>query len=279
MFRFLRIERPTTQTLRPGLDGDVHRLLHPVDVRGEAGDEHAPLPRRDDLAERLADEALGAGESRPLRVRRVTEQEVDAPVPDLGETADVGSQAVDRRVVELVVAGVEDPQATRLEHDRDGVRDRVRHPDELGPEGADLDGALLGPRLTQLGRLRKTVLVELRLEQPERETCPPDLGHLHLAHQIRQRADVVLVRVREEHGANPVRPLPQVCEVWEHEVDAEMLVARKGEARVDDDDLAGRLVDHQVLADLAQAPERRDPHRRHSCQVSLFAMSFIPNSP
>ena len=79
----------------------------------------------------------------PLGVRRVAEHEVDAAVADLGETADVGAQPVHRRVVELVVAGVQDPQATGLEHDRDRVRDRVRHPDELRAEGPDLDGAAL----------------------------------------------------------------------------------------------------------------------------------------
>ena len=246
--------------LASGLDGDVDGLLHPVDVRGEARHEHAPLPRRDDLAERLADEALGAGESWALRVRRVTQHQVDATIPDVRETADIGAQPVDRRVIELVVAGVEDPQAAGLEHDRDRVRDRVRHADELRPEGADLDGAVLGFRLAQLGRLREAVLVELRLEQAERETRAPHLGHLDRAHQVRQRADVVLVRMREDHGSHPVGPLLQVSEVGQDEIDAEMLVARKGEARVDDDDLAVRLVDGQVLADLAQASERRDSH-------------------
>ena len=43
MFRFLRIERPTTHDLAPGLDRDVDGLLHAVDVRGEARDEDAPL--------------------------------------------------------------------------------------------------------------------------------------------------------------------------------------------------------------------------------------------
>ena len=193
----------------------------------------------------------------PLRVRRVAEHQIDAAVADLGEPADVGPQPVDGRVVELVVAGVEDPQPARLEHDRDRVRHRVRHADELGAERADLDGALVRPtpRCSSVA-CSEPVLVELRLEEAERQPRAPDLGHLHLAHQVRQRADVVLVRVREEHRANPVRPVAQVREVREDEIDAEMLVAREREARVDDDDLVVRLVDHHVLADLAEAPER-----------------------
>ena len=131
MLRFFRIERPTIATLRPNCDGDVDRLLHPVDVRCERGDEDAARAQRDQRAERLADEPLRAGHARPLGVRRVAEQQVDALVAELREPADVGLEPVDRRVVELPVAGVEDAARRRLEHDRDGVGDRVRHAHEL----------------------------------------------------------------------------------------------------------------------------------------------------
>ena len=98
-------------------------------------DEDAALTQRDELPEGLADEPLGAGDSRPLGVRGVTEQEVDAAVADLGQVADVGAQAVHRRVVDLVVARVHDAAARGLEHDRDRVGDRVRDADELRRNG------------------------------------------------------------------------------------------------------------------------------------------------
>ena len=108
MFEVLPHRAPDHRDRAADLDRDVDRLLHPVDVRGERGDEDTSVLLRDDLAERLADDALGAGEARPLGVRRVAEQQVDATIPELGERADVGAQAVDRRVVELPVARVED---------------------------------------------------------------------------------------------------------------------------------------------------------------------------
>ena len=55
------------------VDCDVDRLLHPVNVRREGGDEDAPFETRDDLAERLAHEPLRAGHARPLGIRRVAE--------------------------------------------------------------------------------------------------------------------------------------------------------------------------------------------------------------
>src|SRR5205085_8655249 len=115
----------------PDVDGDVDRLLHAMDVRREGRDQDAAALLRDDLAERLADDALGAGEARTLRVRRVAEEQVDAAVPELGELADVGAQAVDRRVVELPVAAVEDAARRRLDREPDRIRNRVCHPNEL----------------------------------------------------------------------------------------------------------------------------------------------------
>src|SRR5438477_502672 len=51
----------------------------------------------------------------------------------------------------------------------------------------------------------------------------------------------------------------QVREVGQHQIDAEVLVAREREARVDDDDLAVGLEDGHILADLAEAAKRDDP--------------------
>ena len=88
-----------------------------------------------------------------------------------------------------------------------------------------------------------------------------------LAQQVRQRADVVLVRVREHDARAPSR-VAEVREVGQHEVDAEVLVAREREPGVDDDRSPARLVDGHVLADLAEAAERDDAadvrHRRES---------------
>ena len=265
MFPFFRIERPTNAILRPQSTPDVGRLLHPVHVRGERRDEDPALAPREDLAERLPHHALGLRDAGPLGVRGVAEQEVDAAATDLGELADVGALPVDRRVVELVVARVDAAAAGRLEHDRGRIRDRVRHADELDPERAEVDGIVAGSELLQLGRAEEPVLVELRLDQREREPRRDHTRHAHLPHEERQGADVILVPVREHDRAHEILAVAEVREVGQDEVDAEMLVAREGKPRVDDDDRAVRLVDGHVLPDLAETAERDDPayaHRR-----------------
>ena len=67
---------------------------------------------------------------------------------------------------------------------------------------------------------------------------------------------MVLVRVREDDGADVGLPLDEVREVRQDEVDAEVLVAREREAGVDDERAPVVLEHGHVLADLAEAAER-----------------------
>ena len=77
------------------------------------------------------------------------------------------------------------------------------------------------------------MLVELRLDHRERQPGGDHLADLDLAQHVRQRADVILVPVREHDREHA--PVLEVREVGQHEVDAEVLVAREGEPCVDQD--------------------------------------------
>ena len=237
-----------------------------MDVRRERDDEDAALAQRHQRPERLPHEPLRAGHAGALGVGRVAEQQIDTLVAELGEPADVRLEAVDGRVVELPVARVHDAARSRLEHDRDAVRDRVRDADEVEGERADLD-LLAGLGLLQPRRGGEAVLVELRLDQPERQLRPDHDVAVDLAEEVRQPADVILVAVREHDRADAA--VAQVADVGEDEVDAEVLVAREGEPGVHDHDVVAVLVDGHVLADLAEAAQRNDAkaHRRSVCAV------------
>ena len=105
--------------------------------------------------------------------------------------------------------------------------------------------------------------------KPERQLRRDHLVAVHLAEQIRQPTDVVLVPVREDDRVDAA--VAQVADVRQDEVDAEMLVPGEREARIDDDDLVAMLVNSHVLADLAEAAQWDDPqaHAR-----SVRAVSF-----
>ena len=203
----------------------------------------------------------------PLGVRRVAEQQVDAAVAELGEPADVGLQPVDRRVVELPVAGVEDAAGRRLEHDGDAVRDRVRHAHELEPERAELRSARRpGSASRSSVDAREAVLVELRLDQPERQ---PRRDHLVAP---RPRAAGTAARRRGPRApcvSTTARTRP-VAEVRRSRAGRGR---RRGARRAGTRDprrrrrLAAELEDGHVLADLAETAERDDPQARSSASV------------
>ncbi len=198
------------------------------------------------------------GVAGPLGVRRVAEHEVDAEVAQLGETPDVRPEAVDRRVVDLVVGRVQDALAADFHDDAGVVGYRVRHPHELQPERPFLHRPVLRPNLDELRAVGQLVLGELGLDEAERQFRADDPRHVHLAQEVRQAAHVILVRVREHDGIDGAPAVGQIRDVGQHEIDAEMLVAREREPGVDDEAAAVALDHRHVLSHLTEAAERDD---------------------
>ena len=139
MLTFFCMRASRDGELAPVQVGDLDGLLHAMDVRGEAGEDHASLGLGEDLVEGLADDALGGGGARLLGVRGVGEQGEHALLAELSEGVHVGDAAVDRRVVELVVAGEDDRAAGCVDHDRQGVGHAVADGDERDVERAQVE--------------------------------------------------------------------------------------------------------------------------------------------
>ena len=121
---------------------------------------------------------------------------------------------------------------------------------------AELDG--LAGLEGQQRVVAELVLLELVAEQASRERRGVDRDAGELRQDVRQPADVVLVRVRDDEGLDLLAPRAQVLHVRHDEVDAEHLLLGEHQAAVDDDDLVVELEDREVLADLADAAERDD---------------------
>ena len=77
--------------------------------------------------------------------------------------------------------------------------------------------------------------------------------------QVGHGADVVLVAVGEDDRLDVVEPVGDVGEVRQDEVDSGVVVLGEEHAAVDDEQLALRLEDGHVAADLAEPAERDDP--------------------
>ena len=239
------------------LVGGVDDLLDAMDVRGEAGDDDPPVRPRERLQQRGPDARLRRRDSRPVGVRRVAAEAQQALGAERRQAGEVGGVAVDRRLVELVIAGQQDRAELRVDRHRTRVRDRMRHVDHLDPE---VPGLLDRARLqVAQGHVAQLVLLQLRADHADRQPAAVDRRwDADLAKHVRQGADVILVTVREDDRVDVVDSVAKVVEVRQDEVDAEHLGRREHQPRVDDHDAAAVFDDRHVLADLAEPAERQD---------------------
>src|SRR5665647_1742200 len=249
--------------------GDPDGLLDAVDVRGEARHDHAALGLGEDLVKRLPDDALRSGRPGRLDVRRVAEKDQDALLAELRERVDVRDAAVDRRVVELVVAGQYQGPEFGAEHDRQGIGHAVAHGDERKVERPQAQLRALA-HLIEIDHLEQAVLVEFGLDERQREAAAVHRLVELLQHEG-QRPLVILVTVRDDERQDVVAAPEQPSDIGDHEVDAEHLVARELDAAVEHDDLAAVLDGGHVLADLAEAAERDDPEGIVHVETILLA--------
>ena len=125
-----------------------------------------------------------------------------------------------------------------------------------------------GPDLDLVARVEghHRVVVELVLLDLVAEQAPGEGGRIdrharELGQDVRQAADVVLVGVGDEEGAELGAVLLEIGDVGDDEVDAEHLLVREHEPTVDDDDVVAVLEEVHVLADLAHPAERDDAER------------------
>ena len=87
-------------------------------------------------------------------------------------------------------------------------------------------------------------------------------GHVELPQEIGEGADVVLVPVRQDHGAKAVTLLAEIRPVRDDVVDPGHLVVGKEQAAVHGDDVVARLHEHHVEPDLAQPAQRNQADGR-----------------
>ena len=168
---FCCIDRPTNATLRPCAIAACATCCTRCrcDAKLVTMNRLSGYSRNSD-AHRGADRRLRRREARPLGVRRVGQQQAHAAVAarELAEQREVGAAAVDRREVELEVAGVDDRARGREERDREAVRHRVRDRDELAVDRADAAALAVGDR-DQLGAVEHARFLDAVARQRERE--------------------------------------------------------------------------------------------------------------
>ncbi len=96
-------------------------------------------------------------------------------------------------------------------------------------------------------------------QESERQARAED-RHVEVFQNIRQRADMVFVRVSEYDRFEFVSSLEEIAYVGNDQIDAQKIGARKHEAAIDSDGSVAVFDQHHVEAELAQTTERYDLH-------------------
>ena len=243
------------------LDGRVGDLLDAVDVGGEAGhDEAAVLVLVEQVVEDPTDFALGGGPARLVGVSGVRQQQADAlGVSEMADAGQVGPAAVDRGGVDLEVP--------RMQHDalggmhRDGVAGghRVSEGDELDLHRADVHHAVVFNDVER-GAAQQPGLFDAVAGQTEGEAGAVKRNG-DFAQQEGQAADVVLVAVGEDDGAQAGRVFHDVGEIGQHQVDAGHVGAGEHEPEIDEDHVPVDLKGTTITPDLAETAQKCDRNR------------------
>ena len=245
------IRRPRNATGRPASAASRATRLDARDRGREAGDEHAPARPRQRLLERGHERALARRRAGHFDVRAVGEQGQHSAVAPRRQRLEIRAVGGSGLRVQLEVAAREHDAGRRLDREREAVEHAVRDADRVHAEGADLHG-LAGPERPQI-RL-DPALHEPTPREAEREPAAVD-GHRRRLERVGERADVVLVPVREQDAAHPAAALGEVLEVGNDRVDPRHLRGGEEHPRVDQEQMVLPLQDQGVQSELAQAAE------------------------
>ncbi len=86
----------------------------------------------------------------------------------------------------------------------------------------------------------------------------PQTGTLSSERIQRQRADVILVAVREDNSPHTLAILGEIRNVRNYDIYPEQFSLREHEPRIDNDDVVAPADGHAVHTELAEAPKRND---------------------
>ncbi len=167
--------------------------------------------------------------------------------------------AVNRRLVDLEVAGVDDDAGGCMDGQRHAVGNAVRDADELDRERTDRY-TLARADGDERVRANQIVFLQLRLDQCQRQRRRIDRPGDERCH-VRHATDVIFVTVREDERGRAALLL-QIGEVWNNAIDPEELGVGEHHTGIDDDRRLAPGEGEHVHAELTEPAERN--HFEHA---------------
>ena len=242
---------PDDAHLPPGLERHLAERVEPRRIRREGRNEHtAGLARADDLEQSVAHPRFGAARLGVEHVGRIADHRQHALVADRLHLRRSRRRPHLRLVVELPVAGVEDAAERRVDDETVPFGNRVRHRGVAELEVAERQ------RPAHRDDVELDLLVDALLDQLAADEAGGERRrvqrHAEVGGEIGDRADMVLVAMRQDDAEQVVAPLLDERQVGQDQVDAGVRRIGEGHAEVDHHPLAAAAVEVDVHADLTR---------------------------
>ena len=111
----------------------------------------------------------------------------------------------------------------------------------------------------ELNLIEQPMLFELLTHERKRELRAVN-WYVEISDDVRNRPDMILMRVRQNDATDQPLVLLQVSGVRDDDVNAEKLLLREHQSGIDDNDVVGGAHDEHVHSELAQPAERDGPY-------------------
>ena len=194
-FNVVHHAAPDETNLSPAHRRDVDHLLNAVNRAREAREDNLSRRGAAKLFKRHRHGAFGWREARPLDVRAVAEEREHAFLPVARKRVQIERLAVDRRLVNLEIAGMNDHAHRRSNCQSNAINRAVRHVQEFDLERAKLN-MMSRRNFAQVRLFHHVPLCKFLVNKRECELSAVH-GNVEIAKDVRERADVILVRVCE----------------------------------------------------------------------------------
>ena len=242
----------------PGRHPGHGQRANPGDVRSEGGRHHHAGLAGHQLLDLGTQHRFRPAGMVGKHVGGIADQRAHARPRDFGPELGIEGLAHQRGLVQLEVAGVHHPSRRRVDHQRRGLGDRVRHRQEGQRERPDL--LAMRPGRDGAHHVLGLVLLLHLAPRDRGGEGPGDDRRLQAAPQVPHRTDMVLVGMGDQDGLDPVGALFQPGDVGKDQVDARgRLHVGERDPQIDHDQpfAFGRpiAVDIAVHPDLARAAE------------------------
>ena len=115
-------------------------------------------------------------------------------------------------------------------------------------------------KAVEFGFTGQSMFFQFAVNQAQRQTCAINRDiHSEFFEEIRNRTDVVLVTMGNDHTADFFFILFQIGKIRNNQVNTQHIRIRESHTAVYDQDIPSVFINRQVLADLIQAAERNNP--------------------